>query len=431
MGDKIENAKQIKERRERALKEHKQRAQEITKWVKEHGGVHRSVSPYETDATPEAVNELILAIQKELESGRREDAHILLNVMSYLQKYDFTTVDEAGYDTPGFCLALSEVGVALRHLRNNPENAMRYLLYRYKLKTFANRFALLEFPPILYLEASLLCNLTCIMCYQSSARLQKKIKENPEKMMKWELFTKIIDEAVARNCYAVVFAGKGEPTLNPRFSDMLKYCHQKGILDIKLNTNAMTLTPEKVRAWLSLNALLTIVFSVDAGNKEVFEKIRIGSNFDKIVANIQMFNKIRSEEFPDSPVRTRVNMVLFQPDQDPEEARALWAPMVDEFSARNANIEQAGSIYQYDPNDPTPNVAPDKICNVFFNRIHIWSDGTVNPCENDYESYLCVGNVKNESLHDIWNGPKMMKLRVAHMTKRKNTCYPCNNCTGY
>ncbi len=422
----------LKKMREQALAKHDQRATEITKWVKDHHGAHTPrVNSYVTGVTPESVNEIIAAIKQELENGRTEDAHVLLNVMSYLQKYDFITTDESGIDTPGFCLAVSEVGIALRHLRVNPKNAMRYLTYRYKLKTLANRSALFDFVPILHVESTMICNLRCIMCYQSDPKMQNEINSARIKTMPWDLFTKVADEAAARGCCAVVFAGRGEPTLNPRFSEMLRYCHNKGILDIKFNTNVMTLTEAKVREWLSLGAFLTIVFSVDAADKETFEKIRIGSDFDRIVSNIEMFNRIRREEFPNSPIRTRVNMVTFQDDQDSEKARAFWSPLVDEFSAHNATFEQSGSIYQPDPGGLPPNVAPDKICSQLFGHLYIWADGTVNPCENDYLSHLKLGNIQTESIYDLWNGPKMMKLRIAHMSGKKNTCYPCNNCTGY
>ncbi|MEK7590513.1 MAG: radical SAM protein [Patescibacteria group bacterium] len=427
-----ENKQNIKELRERALSEHDRRSEEIYNWTKENGGEHHRVNRYATRVNAKTVGELIDAIQQELlEASRNPDSAILLHVFSYLQTYDFSNTDEAGRDTPGFSLAISELDVALRHLKLNPKNAMRYLVYRYKLKTYANNLIMLNFAPILYLESALSCNLMCVMCYQSDSALQSMIKESSAKHMKWDLFTKIIDEASALNCCAVVFAGRGEPTLNPRFSEMLKYCHEKGILDIKFNTNAMTMTEKMAREWLSMKTPLTIVFSVDAADKETFEKIRIGASFDKVVNNIKMFNRIRNDEFPDSPVRTRVSMTLFRNDQNPDKARELWASLVDEFSAKVALSEQSGSIYQNEQDGTLKNICPEEKCKELFTSFHIWSDGAVNPCENDYLSHLQVGSAQDESLSDLWNGLKMMKLRIAHMSGKKNSCYPCNGCSGY
>jgi len=428
----LEEKKQsIKELRERALFEHDQRSEEIHHWTEKNGGEHHRVNRYATDVSAKTVSELIDTIRKELEIGQNFDRAILLHVFSYLQTYDFFNTDEAGRDTPGFSLAISELDVALKQLKLDPKNAMRYLVYRYKLKTYANNLIMLNFAPILYLESALSCNLMCVMCYQSDSALQNAIKASSVKLMKWDLFTKVIDEAAAFNCCAVVFAGRGEPTLNPRFSEMLKYCHEKGILDIKFNTNAMTLTEKMAREWLSIKAPLTIVFSVDAADKDTFEKIRIGASFDKVVNNIKMFNRIRNDEFPDSPVRTRVSMTLFKDGQDPEKARKLWASLVDEFSAKVALSEQSGSIYQSEKDGKSKNIYSEVKCKELFTSFHIWSDGTVNPCENDYLSHLQVGNAYKESLFDLWNGSTMMKLRIAHMSGKKNSCYPCNGCSGY
>ncbi|MEK7590510.1 MAG: radical SAM protein [Patescibacteria group bacterium] len=421
------NSSELKVKRKDALSEHDRRAKKIAEWVQGHGGIHIYVNRYISAVNQQTVDMLIDAIKKELETNCVVDSAILLNVMSYLQKYDFTASDEAGYETGDFTLAVSELDVALQHLKLNLKNALKYLTYRYKLKKWANNFFLPDFAPVLHLESSLRCNLMCTMCYQSDSVLQSMIKESSAKHMKWDLFTKIIDEASALNCCAVVFAGRGEPTLNPRFSEMLKYCHEKGILDIKFNTNAMTMTEKMAREWLSMKTPLTIVFSVDAADKETFEKIRIGASFDKVVNNIKMFNRIRNDEFPDSPVRTRIHMVMFHDKQDVKQAQDFWAPLVDEFSARNANCEQAGNVYQ----DGPKNVCPGKICRAPFTRFYVWADGTVNPCESDYLSHLQIGSAYSESLRDLWNGPRMMKLRIAHMNGNKNNYYPCNGCSGH
>ena len=202
-------------------------------------------------------------------------------------------------------------------------------------------------------------------------------------------------------------------------------------MDIKFNTNATKLTESMVREWLSLNAPLTIVFSVDAADKAGFEAIRIGADFDKVVANIEMFNRIRRDEFPDSPVRTRVSMTLFKDDQDPEAARKLWGSLVDEFTAKNARGEQSGGIYQNGADGNPKNISPAVKCRVLFDRLYVWCDGKVNPCEDDYMSKLAIGNACQSSLKDLWQGPEMMRLRIAHLTGKKNACYPCNGCSGY
>ena len=145
-----EKKQSIKELRERALFEHDQRSEEIYHWTEKNGGEHHRVNRYATDVSAKTVSELIDAIRKELETGQNFDRAILLHVFSYLQTYDFFNTDEAGRDTPGFSLAISELDVALKQLKLDPKNAMRYLVYRYKLKTYANNLIMLNFAPIFF-----------------------------------------------------------------------------------------------------------------------------------------------------------------------------------------------------------------------------------------------------------------------------------------
>lgn len=428
-----ERSDKIREQRERAVAEFEQRTKQLIDQINQKGRPKLRVNPFVNNVTPEKVEELVRIVEKALASHVSAAGSGLYNILVHLRTYDVNnpSTDEAGFDSAEFAFSVSEMNEALRYLHYGSEQkALEYLLYRYKVKKFANKLDLPDFIPVLHLESATNCNLMCTMCYQSDQKLIDAIRDQKIKTMPWEMFTKVVDDAYAHGCRAVVFAGRGEPTLNPRFTKMLRYCHEKGFLHLKFNTNMTQVTETMAREWLSMNAFLTIVFSVDAGNKKIFEEIRVGAIFEEVVANIDMFNRIRREEFPDSPVRTRVNMVLSRPDQDLEEARRLWEPRADEFAARLANSEQAGGTYMNNADGSARDVEPDRICLAPFTRIYVWADGKVNPCENDYLSWLQLGDANKDSLHDIWTGEKMRALRLSFVSGKKNCHKPCNNCTA-
>ncbi len=434
-----ERSEDIKRRRKKAIEEFDQRTLKLVEQVNQKGRPKLRIRPLVNRANSEKLAHLIGLIEGRLETvGTNEFG--LYNILTHLKQYNLENppTDEAGFDTPGFELAISELNEVFRFLdHGQEEKAFEYLLYRYKVKKFANKLDMAEFIPVLHLEAATNCNLRCTMCYQCHNRLQTLIEKQKPVHMPWDLFTKVVDEAYAQGCRAVVFAGRGEPTLNRLFGDMLEYCHKKGVLHLKFNTN-VTMRAEAweqfTRRILSMDACLTVVFSVDAGDKQVFEEIRVGADFDKVKANVETFARIRREEFPDSPVRTRINMVLSDPRQDPEAARVMWSPLVDEFSARLANSEQGGGTYlDTNPDGSLRDVAPGRVCLAPWTRVYVWADGTVNPCENDYLSKLQLGNANKELLHKIWTGDTehkltLRKLRLAFITGKKNTIYPCRNC---
>ena len=104
--------------------------------------------------------------------------------------------------------------------------------------------------------------------------------------------------------------------------------------------------------------------------------------------------------------------------------RAFWLKYVDEVGV--CPVFERVNIYdlpEKDILDP---------CTLLWERLYIWWDGTVNPCDVDYLSKLSPGAVHEaESISSIWTGEKMHALRERHLNDLKNTCGPCNRCTGY
>ena len=74
------------------------------------------------------------------------------------------------------------------------------------------------------------------MCFQVDSSFTKEFMG----MMPWNIFKKTVDEVALNNCKAVTLASRGEPTLHPKLP-MIEYISQKGILDLKINTNATKL----------------------------------------------------------------------------------------------------------------------------------------------------------------------------------------------
>jgi len=67
-----------------------------------------------------------------------------------------------------------------------------------------------------------LCNADCIMCPNG-------IMERPVARMDMDLFKKIVDELAASNMPFIkfVFAGIGEPTIDPRLHEKIRYLKEK------------------------------------------------------------------------------------------------------------------------------------------------------------------------------------------------------------
>ena len=53
---------------------------------------------------------------------------------------------------------------------------------------------------------------------------------------------------------------------------------------------------------------------------------------------------------------------------------------------------------------------PEFVCPSPWQRMTIGYDGMVFPCVSDYLARDPIGDVKEESLYDIWHGEKIKKL---------------------
>jgi radical SAM protein with 4Fe4S-binding SPASM domain len=60
--------------------------------------------------------------------------------------------------------------------------------------------------------------------------------------------------------------------------------------------------------------------------------------------------------------------------------------------------------------------------------MYVWFDGKVNPCDADYKSYLSYGNVKENSIKEIWENNIIAKTRQNHLNGKRRNINPCNKC---
>ncbi len=145
------------------------------------------------------------------------------------------------------------------------------------------------YPKIIELELSNTCNLQCIMC---SGIVSSTIRKYREKLppLKNHYDEKFVDQLreFLPHAKEIKFYG-GEPFLIDAYykiwDELLKI---KSKAKLHVVTNGTVLN-DKIRNYLKeLNFTITVSF--DALNKELFESIRVGANFDKVKSNIEEYN---------------------------------------------------------------------------------------------------------------------------------------------
>ena len=69
-----------------------------------------------------------------------------------------------------------------------------------------------------------------------------------------------------------------------------------------------------------------------------------------------------------------------------------------------------------------------KPCISPFSTLEILYDGTVPLCGCDYKPTIVLGNVKDNSLIEIWNSEKFRKIRDHHSSGNRNKIDICVGC---
>lgn len=374
-----------------------------------------------TPLTESSIRELISIVRAEINaSASSYPKTVLEGIISFLENHSFHEFAGRSDNFKKNSFATSELARSLSY--HDASTRIKYLAYRYKFCQYPAQKILDHFPIVLVIEPTSICNLRCEMCWWSDKSFTSE--RSHMGWMDFGLFKAVVDEASEAGLCSMVFAGRGEPTLHPDFSKMVAYATQKGIIDVKINTNATKLTDKMARELLEAGPAL-IVFSIDAHTKESYEEIRRGAKFEEVTKNLKRFTELKKNVFPNSPTLSRVSMVVFKKSQDIEQAKVFWNGLADEFASERAT-ERLG-IYE-SPLRPTEN-SP---CSFLWERLYILWDGRINPCDEDYKSMLCLGKLdQDHAVRSIWLGEKLQKMRTDHLAKLKNNYSPCNRCCGF
>ena len=234
------------------------------------------------------------------------------------------------------------------------------------------------------------CNLKCPFCFQTDKSFTRKPYMG---VINLEFFKNIIDQADDLGVGAITLGSRGEPTMHKKFTDILNFIStKKNIMEVKLNTNGSYLTEDMCHSILK-NNLTQIVISSDHYIKKDYERLRLGSNFEKVVANVDMLFNIRAKNYPNSITEIRVSGVDNDKNLDREKFKNFWIKRCDHVSA-------SFPLERWDTYNNKPHPEINDPCENLWDRMYIWFDGKVNPCDADYKSLLSYGNAKDKTIQE-------------------------------
>lgn len=273
---------------------------------------------------------------------------------------------------------------------------LEYKKYRENWTRCAKEKIVLEWPLLVDIELSTICNLHCPMCYTITDDFPKHVHRG---LMSFSLYKKIIDE-IAGYVPAIRLSLRGEPTMHPDFVKCIHYAKQAGIREVSSLTNGSRLSPEFFEK-VMLAGLDWLTVSLD-GLGETYEKVRRPLKFEETLQKLKDIKRIKDKYEVHRPV-VKIQSIWPAVRGTEEEYYDTFAPYVD--------LVAFNPLIDYLDNDTEIQYERDFSCPQHYQRLVIGSDGKVMPCSNDEMNRMCMGDVTKESVYEIWHGKPFTEMR--------------------
>ena len=290
------------------------------------------------------------------------------------------------------------------------------------------------FPFTVSIEPTTACNLKCPECPSGLRAFTR-----PTGNLKEDFFKSTIDSLYQELIY-LIFYFQGEPYINPKFLDMVKYAHDKGIYTIT-STNGHFLNDENAKKTIEAG-LDRMIISVDGTTQEVYENYRKAGNLEHVLLgakNIVKWKKALKSKTP----HIIFQFLVVKPNehQIPEIYKLAEEIGVDEVKLKTAQVydyEQGNELIptidkyaRYKEMEDGRWVVKNELLNHCWKLWHacvISWDGMVVPCCFDKDATHRLGDLKRQSFKEIWKSKNYNNFRK-NLLKGRDQIDICTNCT--
>lgn len=257
----------------------------------------------------------------------------------------------------------------------------------------------MKFPNYVMIQTVSGCNASCKFCPYPYIR-----KQIPFSKMDDSTFRKIIDECSHhKNIKVIMPYLMNEPLLDRNLPDKIAYIKAKiPWVKVHILTNGSLLDKEFARSLIK-SGIDWIGFSFHGIYPQTVEEV-MGIDFHNTLDNILNFIEISKSSGKN--LSQFIMVTFLQHDklsfQEKEETFKFWKEKgITRISFYTSPISRAGNVPIF------PKIKNGKIygCNSIWadEMVHILCDGTVVLCCMDWRREVILGNVKENSIEEIWN----------------------------
>jgi radical SAM protein with 4Fe4S-binding SPASM domain len=221
---------------------------------------------------------------------------------------------------------------------------------------------------------------------------------------------------------------------------MVKYASQKKIYTAT-STNAHYLNDSNARKTVE-SGLDRLIISIDGTTQETYEQYRVGGNLNRVIEGAENIIKWKQQLNSSTP-HVIFQFLVVKPNEHQLQEMQLLAKKIGVQELRFKTAQ----VYDYEHGNPLiPTISKyarykqksdgtfaikNKMLNhcwrLWHSTVITW-DGLVVPCCFDKDAQHQLGDLKNTSFRQLWQGTSYTNFRSS-LLRSRNEIDICKNCT--
>jgi len=272
-----------------------------------------------------------------------------------------------------------------------------------------------DYPRLVSIETTSRCNAECPFCPYNA-------KQRDKMNMSQDLFIKIVDECREFPLEWLEPFLNGEPWVDPRITERLDHI-KRTLPETKLSvyTNGYGLNTKKIDELVAIGGVEKLVVSLNTLDAERYRSI-MGFDLKRTVANMRyLCDGIRRERAAREIVFRMTRM-----DDSTLEEQDRFTAFCRELGARPMIV----GLFNYKGDIPSNLPVPGYPCEHIV-RLDILSDGKVTLCCQDHEGEYAWGDVRQNSVLEVYRGTVARQMRDMQRQGRRAEMDPCGRCNVF